>query len=87
MLNESMFYAETPTPRQKKKRCFRHRLTCDFVAINLAAGIFTLRSKLTCSLLHSFRFRHRFRCSGARFAAPCQAKNKNRLLSKKVLFV
>ena len=34
-----------------------HGLTCDVVAINHAAGILTLRSKLTSSLLHSFRFR------------------------------
>jgi hypothetical protein len=32
-------------------------LTCDLVAINHAAGILTLRSKLTCSLLHSHRLR------------------------------
>ena len=47
----------TDTSAKKRERCFRHRLTCDFVAINRAAGILTLRSKLTCSLLHSRRFR------------------------------
>ena len=42
---------------KKSQTCFYHHLTSDFVAINHVAGIFTLQSKLTCSLLHSFRFR------------------------------
>ena len=40
-----------------RKTCFYHRLTCGVVAINHAADIFTLRSKLTSSLLHSLRLR------------------------------
>ena len=53
----SKLWLTTDTYPKIRKTCFYHRLTCDLVAINHAAGIFTLRSKLTCSLLHSHRLR------------------------------